>query len=504
MIIYSFCCFFNFYSCWSLESSDRKAYFLSKDLENKLAAESEKLRREAEAKSEAERVIVAYLCHEIRNPFNGVFGFAELIDSALARLQRNSKASGDAVLAKGAGSGRAALAQAAAGREVLDSVQDALTEVREWCSNIIVNSKHIRDILDNVLDLSKLEQGTLQLEQTPILVSELGKQIHQLQRSTARKGVQFVIEVEPKGLVIEGDHQRWRQMLVNLVSNAIKFTHEGLVVLRIRQCNDGTDERALQVEVCDTGVGISELEQGRMFQKYRTRYQQQPLITKAGSEALPISAAEASLTKGTGLGLVIAQRIANLLGTRIEIESPWCEGRAAAGEGASAQGREGTRFYFTVPQCIVRASLNPSLGLPGSHPERHHEGLSLSGDNSEGDGDGSSGGGGEIRLTHNRFLVVDDDIMNRMTMSTKLTQVLLLLRALILHMACAILIAPYYISHPHCTHTALIPHKHNMCTYSAHTISIQHTTCAYCTRTLTHNCNAPHPRAPLLRFIPVC
>jgi signal transduction histidine kinase len=339
-------------------------------LEVKLAAESEKLRREAEAKSEAERaterVIVAYLCHEIRNPFNGVFGFAELIEAALARLQKSNKTN------------RSAHAK-------------DFDEVREWCSNIIINSEHIRDILDNVLDLSQLEQGTLELRQAPILVAELGEQICLLQRSTLRKGVSLVIEVEPQGLVIEGDHQRWRQMLINLVSNAIKFTHEGMIIVRLRQCNvDDTspEASALRVEVCDTGMGISELEQARLFQKYRTRYQQHDSLVAKSED-------EKRLTKGTGLGLVIAQRIAKLLGTRIEIESPWKEGRLISGAGAQVS--KGARFFFTVTQCVVN---NANYALYSRSPTE--TGLTRVRPNNN---DGSD-------LNHNRILVVDDDMVS--------------------------------------------------------------------------------------------
>jgi signal transduction histidine kinase len=297
-----------------------------------------------------------------------VFGFAELIEAALARLQKSNKTN----------------------RSVHAKDFD---EVREWCSNIIINSKHIRDILDNVLDFSQLEQGTLELRQAPILVAELGEQICQLQRSTLRKDVSLVIEVEPQGLVIEGDHQRWRQMLINLVSNAIKFTQEGLIIVRLRQCNvdDASPEvSALQVEVCDTGVGISELEQARLFQKYRTRYQQHDsLVSKPENEK--------RLAKGTGLGLVIAQRIAKLLGTRIEIESPWKEGRVISGAGA--QGSKGTRFFFTVTQCVVN---NENYTLSPNSRSPTETGLTRVRPNNN---DGSD-------LNHNRILVVDDDMVS--------------------------------------------------------------------------------------------
>jgi signal transduction histidine kinase len=113
---------------------------------------------------------------------------------------------------------------------------------------------------DNVLDLSKLEAGTLELVHAPIKVKELCSKIHLLLRSTANEDVNFIVDVEPQDLVIMGDTQRWKQLLVNLVSNALKFTHAGRVILRIKHIEgNGTD--GVSVEVCDTGVGISAQEQ---------------------------------------------------------------------------------------------------------------------------------------------------------------------------------------------------------------------------------------------------
>jgi signal transduction histidine kinase len=113
---------------------------------------------------------------------------------------------------------------------------------------------------DNVLDLSKLEAGTLQLDRAPIKVQELCAKIHLLLGSTARKNVEFIVEVVPPELVIAGDHLKWKQLLVNLVSNALKFTHHGQVVLRIKQV-PGSETGSVSVEVCDTGVGIKAQEQ---------------------------------------------------------------------------------------------------------------------------------------------------------------------------------------------------------------------------------------------------
>jgi signal transduction histidine kinase/CheY-like chemotaxis protein len=380
--VFIVCCIWNIYSCWVLEESERKGYFLSKDLEGKLASEKEKLRVEAEAKSKAERVLVSYLCHEIRNPFAGVLGFAELIVSALAKIVPRST-----VLNK---------AKTISKRSDQDSVQDTLVRVADWCSIIVVNSEHIRDVLDNVLDLSKLESGTLELAHVPIKVADLCTKIDLLLRSTARTGVDFAVEVVPHGLVINGDHQRWKQLLVNLVSNALKFTHYGRVVLRIEQVpGDG-----VSVEVRDTGVGISAKEQASLFQRYQQLH---------SSTALD--------TKGTGLGLVIAQRIATLFESGLEIESPWRKRRTSAGGSGewgdgSDQGGAGTRFFFNIKKCVAA-----------------EDGSNDSGGESDGvlsveeRSDGGNGGvdNGELRGGL-KVLVVDDDMLNRMIMSTKLTQ----------------------------------------------------------------------------------
>jgi signal transduction histidine kinase len=205
----------------------------------------------------------------------GVLGFAEMTVKRLGDLRKGNKTA------------------------ATTEIQNAALEVETWCNNIVVNSKHIRDILDNVLDLSKLETGTLKLCQEHMKVSELASEIHLLLSPTVRVGVLFAIEVIPADLVIVGDRQRWKQLLVNLLSNAIKFTHEGEVKLHMVMVED----QRLLVQVCDNGVGIGLKEQKSLFQKYEQ--------AKSNSE------------KGTGLGLVIAQRIATLLGSKIQIESPW-------------------------------------------------------------------------------------------------------------------------------------------------------------------------------------
>jgi CheY-like chemotaxis protein len=276
----------------------------------------------------------------------------------------------------------------------MKEVENVVSKVNAWCNNIIVSSKHIRDILDNVPDLSKLEAGTLQLSKQHIKVSELSSEIRLLLTPTMRAGVLFTIEVIPANLEIVGDRQRWKQLLANLLSNAIKFTHEGEVKLQI---SEGQDQ-SLLVQVCDTGVGIREKEQMRLFHKYEQ--------VKSNSET----------EKGTGLGLVIAQRIATRMGAHIQIESPWSPQDAEiqapnAKPGGAPLSKpvyvkvvlddgstkiRGTRFYFAVGgQCVVEEGSLPLKCETESVAEAAlKDGL--------------------------RFLVVDDDVLNRMIMCAKL------------------------------------------------------------------------------------
>jgi signal transduction histidine kinase len=397
---------FLMYCAFDIEDAQRQA-FHSKHAENaaEIALEKEKLRMEAEAKSKAERVLVSYLCHEIRNPFNGVLGFTELMISALAKIVPQG------TIARGIrGGARTHDAQDAEQEVVVEGTLRILAQVADWCNIVVINSEHIRDVLDNVLDLSKLESGTLELAYSRMTVVELCKNVHLLLRSTVRTGVEFVFEVVPETLVINSDLQRWKQLLVNLVSNALKFTHSGRVVLRIQQVREG-----VSVDVCDTGVGIGVKEQTMLFQKYQQLHATVPD------------------TKGTGLGLVIAQRIAALLESDIQIESPWRmrsktdgEGEGGDWEDGNDQGGAGTRFYFQVENCVAAAdTIYSSDGTGGG-------GVALSADQSarlkvlgggglEGGVDERGNACGELRKGL-KVLVVDDDMMNRMIMSTKLTQ----------------------------------------------------------------------------------
>ncbi|CAN5852925.1 hypothetical protein BH11PSE1_BH11PSE1_23290 [soil metagenome] len=252
-------------------------------------------KEEAEAANQAKSTFLATMSHEIRTPLNGVLGMAQ-----------------------------------AMARDDLSSVQrDRLDVVRQSGETLLA-------ILNDVLDLSKIEAGKLELEVAPFDLEDLALGAHASFTAIAnKKGLSFNLVVEPgaRGSYL-GDSTRLRQVIYNLVSNALKFTTMGEV--RVRLAREGGD---LCVEVCDTGVGMSPGQLARLFQKFEQ--------------------ADASTTRrygGTGLGLAICRELCALMGGTI-----------------SAVSREGEGSTFTARLPIPDAA--PGVATVASEPERRREDL---------------------------------------------------------------------------------------------------------------------------------
>jgi signal transduction histidine kinase/DNA-binding NarL/FixJ family response regulator/HPt (histidine-containing phosphotransfer) domain-containing protein len=221
------------------------------------AAQSEK--RIAEAANQAKSLFLANMSHEIRTPLTAIIGFSEAL---------------------------------------LD-INQTMSERIEAIRTINRAGKHLLGIINDILDLSKIEAGKLEVESLPVPVLPLLEDIAAIAQLQAEaKGLYFRLEPEfPLPWTIHSDPTRMKQILLNIIGNAIKFTERGGVVLRVRH---DAARQLLVVEVEDSGIGISPEQIGRLFQ--------------------PFTQADASTTRrfgGTGLGLVLSRQLAEKLGGSI-------------------------------------------------------------------------------------------------------------------------------------------------------------------------------------------
>lgn len=220
-------------------------------------------RNAAEAANRAKSVFLSSMSHELRTPLNAVLGFSSLLrkDAELTESQRDN----------------------------LDIINRS--------------GEHLLTLINDVLEMAKIEAGRVQLEITPLDLGALARDVSDMMSMRAReKGLRLLVEQSsdfPR--YIKGDEARLRQILINLVGNAVKFTQQGGVTLRFG-LNPNVATQQLLIEVEDTGVGISEADQPKVFQPF-------------------VQFGEVAAQKGTGLGLSITRQFVQLMGGTISFAS---------------------------------------------------------------------------------------------------------------------------------------------------------------------------------------
>ena len=184
---------------------------------------------------------------------------------------------------------------------------------REYLEDILSSGNHLLSLINDVLDLSKVEAGQIELEINRFSLREaLERGLVMVRERATKDGVQLVLELDPAAEVVEGDERRIRQVIFNLLSNAVKFTPPGG---RVELKSAPLDGEVL-VSVTDTGPGIAAEDQERIFEEFQQ--------TEAG----------AGQREGTGLGLALSKRLVELHGGRIWVDS---------------EPGEGSAFVFTLP-----------------------------------------------------------------------------------------------------------------------------------------------------------
>jgi signal transduction histidine kinase/DNA-binding response OmpR family regulator len=301
-------------SLFSTDITPRKRLEQERQQAIELANEHQQQRiQEAEDYRHKQADFIDTLCHELRNPLNGIYGGVALIEDYLKRLYQqlnDMRSDTDAPLIK--------------------ESKQTLMDLTETLKAIDQCAQQQKIIVDDVLDLSKLENNKMELNPTPFHVSAVIRSIqHMFQPQLQQRGLQLTVNLPDDIPGLKADQHRLTQVLINVVSNAIKFTATGSITIAIWLDPLSNIETYLNISVTDTGIGMTLEEQTRLFDRFAQA-----------------SRRTSSKYGGSGLGLAISKQLVKAMGGDIQVAS---------------QKDHGSQFRFTI--CCKQLSEEEKLQL---------------------------------------------------------------------------------------------------------------------------------------------